>query len=96
MARSYVRQNVVNRFKLQLGSPECDCFEIQPRSGERSYDSLFFNGQLVFHSSLARQPDARSWEKRRAAHNDLQLAKRRNSQSWPSKSPSRLPKLLAS
>ena len=23
MARSYVRQNVVNRFKLQLGSPEC-------------------------------------------------------------------------
>ena len=30
MARSYVRQNVVNRF------------ELQPRSGERSYDSLFF------------------------------------------------------
>ena len=29
MARSYVRQNVVNRF------------ELQPRSGERSYDSLF-------------------------------------------------------
>ena len=29
MARSYVRQNVVNRFE-------------QPRSGERSYDSLFF------------------------------------------------------
>ncbi len=27
MARSYVRQNVVNRF------------ELQPRSGERSYDS---------------------------------------------------------
>ncbi len=30
MARSYVRQNVVNRF------------ELQPRSGERSYGSLFF------------------------------------------------------
>ena len=30
MARSYVRQNVFNRF------------ELQPRSGERSYDSLFF------------------------------------------------------
>ena len=30
MARSYVRQNVVNRF------------ESQPRSGDRSYDSLFF------------------------------------------------------
>ncbi len=30
MARSYVCQNVVNRF------------ELQPRSGERSYDSLFF------------------------------------------------------
>ncbi len=30
MARSNVRQNVVNRF------------ELQPRSGERSYDSLFF------------------------------------------------------
>ena len=30
MARSYVRPNVVNRF------------ELQPRSGERSYDSLFF------------------------------------------------------
>ena len=30
MARSYVRQNVVNRF------------ELKPRSGERSYDSLFF------------------------------------------------------
>ena len=29
MARSYVRQNMVNRF------------ELQPRSGERSYDSLF-------------------------------------------------------
>ena len=29
MARSYVRQNVVNRF------------ELQPRSGERSYDRLF-------------------------------------------------------
>ena len=29
MARSYVRQNVVNRF------------ELQPHSGERSYDSLF-------------------------------------------------------
>ena len=29
MARSYVRQNVVNRF------------ELQPRSGERSYDSLW-------------------------------------------------------
>ena len=29
MARSYVRQNVVNRF------------ELQPRSDERSYDSLF-------------------------------------------------------
>ena len=29
MARSYVRQNVVDRF------------ELQPRSGERSYDSLF-------------------------------------------------------
>ena len=29
MARSYVRQNVVNRF------------ELQPRSGERSYDSLY-------------------------------------------------------
>ena len=28
MARSYVRQNVVNRF------------ELQPRSGERSYDRL--------------------------------------------------------
>ena len=31
MARSYVRQNVVNR-----------C-ELQPRSGECSYDSLFFS-----------------------------------------------------
>ncbi len=30
MARSYVRQKVVNRFQLQ------------PRSGERSYESLFF------------------------------------------------------
>ncbi len=30
MARSYVRQNVVNRL------------ELQPRSGERSYASLFF------------------------------------------------------
>ncbi len=30
MARSYVRQNVVNGF------------ELQPRSGERSYDCLFF------------------------------------------------------
>ena len=30
MARSYVRQNVLNRF------------ELKPRSGERSYDSLFF------------------------------------------------------
>ena len=30
MARSYVRQNVVNRF------------ELLPRSGEHSYDSLFF------------------------------------------------------
>ena len=30
MARSYVRQIVVNRF------------ELQPRSGERSYDSMFF------------------------------------------------------
>ncbi len=30
MARSYVRQNVVDRF------------ELPPRSGERSYDSLFF------------------------------------------------------
>ena len=32
MARSYVRQNVVNRF------------ELQPRSGERSYDcrSVYF------------------------------------------------------
>ena len=30
MARSHVRQNVVKRF------------ELQPRSGERSYDSLFF------------------------------------------------------
>ena len=30
MARTYVRQNVVNRF------------ELQPRSGERSHDSLFF------------------------------------------------------
>ena len=29
MARSYVRQNVVNRL------------ELQPRSGERGYDSLF-------------------------------------------------------
>ena len=28
MTRSYVRQNVVNRF------------ELKPRSGERSYDSL--------------------------------------------------------
>ncbi len=30
MARSYVRQNVVNRF------------ELQPRSGERSYGSVYF------------------------------------------------------
>ncbi len=30
MARSYVRQNVVNRI------------ELKPRSGERRYDSLFF------------------------------------------------------
>ena len=30
MARSYVRQNVLNRF------------ELQPRSGEHSQDSLFF------------------------------------------------------
>ena len=30
MAHSYVRQNVVNRF------------ELKPRSGERSYDRLFF------------------------------------------------------
>ena len=31
MARSYIRQNVVNRF------------ELQPRSGERSYDFFFAN-----------------------------------------------------
>ncbi len=30
MARSYIYQNVLNRL------------ELQPRSGERSYDSLFF------------------------------------------------------
>ena len=34
MARSYVRQNVVNRF------------ELQPRSGERSYDSLLMRNKL--------------------------------------------------
>ena len=35
MARSYVRQNVVNRF------------ELQPRSGERSYDGLSYSHVLA-------------------------------------------------
>ena len=43
MARSYVRQNVVNRFELQPRSNERSYDSLlQPRSGERSYDSLFF------------------------------------------------------
>ncbi len=43
MARSYVRQNVVNRFELQPRSGERSYDRLlQPRSGERSYDSLFF------------------------------------------------------
>ncbi len=41
MSRSYVRQNVANRFELQprSGEPSYDSL-LQPRSGERSYDSL--------------------------------------------------------
>ena len=43
MARSNVRQNVVNRFELQPRSGERSYDSLlQPRSGERSYDSLFF------------------------------------------------------
>ncbi len=43
MARSYVRQNVVNRVELQPRSGERSYDSLlQPRSGERSYDSLFF------------------------------------------------------
>ncbi len=42
MARSYVRQNVVNRLELQPRSGERSYDSLQPRSGERSYDSLFF------------------------------------------------------
>ncbi len=43
MARSYVRQNVVNRFELKprSGDRSYDSL-LQPRSGERSYDSLYF------------------------------------------------------
>ena len=41
MARSYVRQNVVNRFELQPRSGERSYDSLlQPRSGERSYVSL--------------------------------------------------------
>ncbi len=41
MERSYVRQNVMNRFELQprFGKRSYDSL-LQPRSGERSYDSL--------------------------------------------------------
>ncbi len=56
MARSYVRQNVVNRVELQPRSGERSYVSLlqprsgersyvsllQPSSGERSYDSLFF------------------------------------------------------
>ena len=43
MARSYVRQNVVNRFELKPRSGERSYDSLlQPRSGERSYDSLYF------------------------------------------------------
>ncbi len=42
MARSHVRQNEVNRF------------ELQPHSGERSYDSLFFRITVLVHSQLGR------------------------------------------
>ncbi len=41
MARSYVRQNVVNRFELQPRSGELS-YDSLPRSGELSYDSVFF------------------------------------------------------
>ena len=40
MARSYVRQNVVNRLELQPRSGERSYDSLQPRTGERSYDSL--------------------------------------------------------
>ncbi len=40
MARSYVRQNVVNHFALQPRSGERSYDSLlQPRSGERSYDA---------------------------------------------------------
>ncbi len=43
MARSYVSQNVVNRFELQPRSGERSYVNwLQPRSGERSYVNWFF------------------------------------------------------
>ena len=52
MARSYVRQNVVNRF------------EFQPRSGERSYDSLFQprSGERSYDSLLQPRSGERSYD----------------------------------
>ncbi len=42
MERSYVRQNVLNRIELQPRSGERSYDSLlQPRSGERSYDSLW-------------------------------------------------------
>ena len=42
MERSYVRQNVMNRFELQPRSGERSYDSLlRPRSGERSYDNLF-------------------------------------------------------
>ena len=41
MERSYVRQNVMNRFELQPRSGERSYDSLlRPRSGERSYDNL--------------------------------------------------------
>ena len=42
MDRSYVRQNVVNMDRSYVRQNVVNRFELQPRSGERSYDSLFF------------------------------------------------------
>ncbi len=40
MARSYVRQNVVNMARSYVRQNVVNFFELQPRSGERSYDIL--------------------------------------------------------
>ena len=58
MARSYVRQNVVNRFELQPRSGERNYDSLlQPRSGERSYDSLLQprSGERSYDASMPSQ-----------------------------------------